>query len=101
MRRLSILVALLSGCLHHHTHTSVDGAVLGRVVVYRNGVAYYERRERIEHGRLEVHVPRDRVDDFLKSLPVVAPAARPPLSVAIPRKEAADGSCLTMLLALP
>ena len=101
MRRLSILVALLSGCLHHHTHTSVDGAVLGRVVVYRNGVAFYERRARIENGRLEVHVPRDRVDDFLKSLTVVDPATRQPLSVAIPRKEADDGSYLTMLLELP
>src|SRR3569623_1675281 len=101
MRRLSILVALLSGCLHHHTHTSVDGAVLGRVVVYRNGVAFYARRARIENGRLEVHVPRDRVDDFLKSLTVVDPATRQPLSVAIPRKEADDGSYLTMLLELP
>jgi len=101
MRRLSILVALLSGCLHHHTHTAVDGAVLGRVVVYRNGVAFYERRARIEDGKLEVHVPRDRVDDFLKSLTVVDPATRQPLSVAIPRKEADDGSYLTMLLETP
>ncbi|MBV8761480.1 MAG: carboxypeptidase regulatory-like domain-containing protein [Deltaproteobacteria bacterium] len=101
MRRLSLLVALLSGCLHHHTHVAVDGAVLGRVVVYRNGVAFYERRARIEDGKLEVHVPRDRVDDFLKSLTVVDPATRQPLSVAIPRKEADDGSYLTMQLETP
>lgn len=101
MRRLSLLVALLSGCFHHHTHVAVDGAVLGRVVVYRNGVAFYERRARVENGRLEVHVPRDRVDDFLKSLTVVDPATRQPLSVAIPRKEADDGSYLTMVLETP
>ncbi|HSN25142.1 MAG TPA: carboxypeptidase regulatory-like domain-containing protein [Kofleriaceae bacterium] len=101
MRRFSLLVALLSGCFHHHTHIAVDGAVLGRVVVYRNGVAFYERRARIENGKLEVHVPRDRVDDFLKSLTVVDPATREPLSVAIPRKEADDGSYLTMQLETP
>ncbi len=101
MRRFSLLVALLSGCFHHHTHIAVDGAVLGRVVVYRNGVAFYERRARIVDGKLEVHVPRDRVDDFLKSLTVVDPATREPLSIAIPRKEADDGSYLTMQVETP
>lgn len=102
MRRFSLLLALLSGCLFHHTtHTSVDGAVLGRVVVYRNGVAFYERKATVHDGKLEVHVPRDRVDDFLKSLTVVDPATKKPLSVSIPRKEADDGSYLTMTLETP
>src|SRR5689334_1398898 len=101
MRRFSLLLALLSGCLLHHTHTSVDGAVLGRVVVYRNGVAFYERKATVQDGKLEVHVPRDRVDDFLKSLTVVDPATKKPLSVSIPRKEADDGSYLTMTLETP
>ncbi|MFT3697407.1 MAG: carboxypeptidase regulatory-like domain-containing protein [Kofleriaceae bacterium] len=101
MRRYSLLVALLSGCLHHATATSVEGAVLGRVVIYRNGVAFYERSARIENGQLAVHVPRDRVDDFLKSLTVVDPHTRKPLSVSIPRKEAEDGQYLTMMLQTP
>jgi len=98
MRRHSLLVALLSGCLHSSTHTSIDGAVLGRVVIYRNGVAFYERRAKVVDGKLAIHVPRDRVDDFLKSLTVVDPTTRKPLSVSIPRKEADDGSYLTMTL---
>jgi len=101
MRRYSLLVALLSGCLHSSTHTSIDGAVLGRVVIYRNGVAFYERRAKVEDGKLSIHVPRDRVDDFLKSLTVVDPATKKPLSVSIPRKEADDGSYLTMTLETP
>lgn len=101
MRRSSFLVALLSGCLHHATAVAVDGAVLGRVVIYRNGVAFYERSARIENGQLAVHVPRDRVDDFLKSLTVVDPHTRKPLSVSIPRKEADDGQYLTMTLQTP
>ncbi|MEO6772801.1 MAG: carboxypeptidase regulatory-like domain-containing protein [Kofleriaceae bacterium] len=101
MRRSSLLVALLSGCLHSHTHTSIDGAVLGRVVIYRNGVAFYERRAKVEDGKLSIHVPRDRVDDFLKSLTIVDPATHKPLSVSIPRKEADDGSYLTMTIETP
>src|SRR4051794_24933904 len=98
MRRFSLLLAILSGCLHTHSHIAVDGAVLGRVVVYRNGVAFYERNATIEDGKLAVHVPRDRVDDFLKSLTVVDRATGNPLSVTIPRKESDDGNYLTMML---
>jgi len=101
MRRFSLVAALLSGCLHSHNYIGVDGAALGRVVVYRNGVAFYERRATVRDGKLEVHVPRDRVDDFLKSLTVVDPATRQPLSVSIPRKEADDGSYLTMQIETP
>ena len=79
----------------------VDGGALGRVVVYRNGVAFYERHAIVEDGALTVHVPRDRVDDFLKSLTVVDPVTRKPLAVTIPRKEADGGSYLTMLLETP
>jgi hypothetical protein len=75
----------------------VDGAVLGRVVIYRNGVAFYERRATVVDGQLAVHVPRERVDDFLKSLTVVDPATRRPLAISIPRREN-DGSTLTMTI---
>lgn len=100
MRRFSLIAALLSGallsaCLHQHPYLG-DGAALGRVVVYRNGVAFYERRAAIVDGKISVHVPRDRVDDFLKSLTVVDPETRRPLSVSIPRKEE-DGT-LTMTI---
>jgi len=95
----TLIAAALVGC--HLTPTHVDGGVLGRVVVYRNGVAFYERHATVEDGRLTVHVPRDRVDDFLKSLTVVDPTTRKPLSVSIPRKEAEEGSYLTMTLETP
>jgi len=91
-----LIPAAIAGC--HPIPTHVDGGVLGRVVVYRNGVAFYERHATVEDGTLTVHVPRDRVDDFLKSLTVVDPATRRPLAVTIPRKEADGGSFLTMTL---
>jgi hypothetical protein len=102
MRRFSLLVfalgTALAGCAHGPRHITVDSAVLGRVVIYRNGVAFYERTARVADGRVSVKVPRDRVDDFLKSLTVVDPHTRKPLAVSIPRQEADDGSYLTMTL---
>jgi hypothetical protein len=95
----TLIAAALVGC--HLTPNHVDGGVLGRVVVYRNGVAFYERHATVEDGKLTVHVPRDRVDDFLKSLTVVDPATRKPLAITIPRKEADSGSYLAMTLETP
>jgi hypothetical protein len=71
------------------------------VVVYRNGVAFYERRATVTGGMLTVSVPRDRVDDFLKSLTVVDAITGNPLPVSIPRDQAADGNYLVMKLQLP
>ena len=101
MRRMSLLAALLSGCLHQAAHISADGAVLGRVVVYRNGVAFYERHATVKDGALVVHVPRDRVDDFLKSLTVIDAATHRPLAISIPRKENGDAAELAMTLYTP
>ena len=39
------------------TFVKVDQVALGRVVVYRNGVAYYERRARVRGGTLTVSLP--------------------------------------------
>ncbi len=102
MRKLRVVIALAllaacGGAQRRH----IAGGVLGRVVVYRNGVAFYERSARVVDGRVTVHVPRDRVDDFLKSLTVVDRATKKPLVVTIPRREAEDGSFLTMMLETP
>ncbi|HEU0032226.1 MAG TPA: OmpA family protein, partial [Kofleriaceae bacterium] len=85
----------------HASFVKVDDVALGRVVVYRNGVAYYERRATVTGGTLTVSVPRDRVDDFLKSLTVVDAISKQPLPVSIPRQQANDGAYLVMKLQLP
>src|SRR5258706_11532380 len=45
-------------------------AELGRVIIYRSGVAYFERHAVVKNGKLTLSVPAERVDDFLKSLTV-------------------------------
>src|SRR6188768_3494298 len=97
-----LLSAALMGCgPKHASFVKVDNVALGRVVVYRNGVAFYERRATVTGGMLTVSVPRDRVDDFLKSLTVVDAITGNPLPVSIPRDQAADGNYLVMKLQLP
>ena len=97
-----LLAAALAGCGPKHANfVKVDDVALGRVVVYRNGVAYYERRATVTGGMLTVSVPRDRVDDFLKSLTVVDAISKQPLPVSIPREQADDGDYLVMKLQLP
>src|SRR5262245_55298077 len=92
--------AALGGCIRNH-RSHVEGGVLGRIVIYRNGVAFYERHARVDHGHVSIRVPRDKVDDFLKSLTVVERRTGKTLAVTIPRREADDGSYLTMTLETP
>src|SRR5215510_9076004 len=80
----------------HASFVKVDSVALGRVVIYRNGVAFYERRATVNGGTLTVSVPRERVDDFLKSLTVVDAASGKPLPVSIPRQQTEDGGHLVM-----
>ncbi|HEY4181228.1 MAG TPA: hypothetical protein VGM90_30495 [Kofleriaceae bacterium] len=98
--RFVLAAALLAGCAAHQ-HGSIDGGVLGRVVIYRNGVAFYERTARVIDGKVTVHVPRDRVDDFLKSLTVVDRRTNKPLMVTIPRQQSSEGQYLEMTLETP
>jgi hypothetical protein len=66
---LFALPPLLLGCASNSSYVRSD-TTLGRVVVYRNGVAYFERTARVEDDTLRLSVPADKIDDFLKSLTV-------------------------------
>ncbi|HEX7836890.1 MAG TPA: OmpA family protein [Kofleriaceae bacterium] len=97
-----LLAAAAAACSPKHaSFVKVDSVALGRVVIYRNGVAFYERRATVTGGALTVSVPRDRVDDFLKSLTVVDAVSGKPLPVSIPRQQSEDGNHLVMKLQLP
>ena len=64
-----VAVLLLPGCPTYTTHVASDSA-LGRVVVYRSGIAFYERRAKVKDRVVTLTVPHDKVNDFLKSLTV-------------------------------
>ncbi|MBK8253051.1 MAG: DUF4139 domain-containing protein [Polyangiaceae bacterium] len=71
------------GCSSTTTFVKSDTA-LGRVVVYRNGVAYFERTAHVMEDTLHIAVPGDKIDDFLKSLTVVDAKTGEPTPVSYP-----------------
>jgi hypothetical protein len=87
-----LLIAMLqaaAGCavFRGTPQTVRTDAALGKVIIYRNGVAYFERQARFEGDKLTLTVPAERVDDFLKSLTVVDASSGTALPVSFPTVE--------------
>jgi hypothetical protein len=83
----------VAGCGSASSYVHSD-ATLGRVVIYRNGIAYFERTARVENGTLKLSVPADKVDDFLKSLTVVDARTGEPAPIAYPTKVPSEAAGL-------
>ncbi|HMI88486.1 MAG TPA: hypothetical protein VK550_30600 [Polyangiaceae bacterium] len=65
---------------------SADGLALRRVVIYRNGVAYFERSGHIEADKVEFKVKREEVGDFLATLAVIEKGGSSVRSASFPIK---------------
>jgi hypothetical protein len=95
------LTGALTGCGGATSYVHTD-TTLGRVVVYRNGVAYFERYANVAGDQLRLAVPADKVDDFLKSLTVVDAVTGEPAPVAYPTGgEPGEGGLIEMDIRLP
>jgi len=92
--------ALLSGCAAAVPRPIQTDAALGRVVVYRNGVAYFERRAIVHGDRFALEVPAERLDDFLKSLSVVDARTGSAVPISFPTLDHAEG-ITTVMVNLP
>jgi hypothetical protein len=77
----------LGGCATTLPRPIESNAALGKVVVYRNGVAYFERYAAIRGSQLKLRVPSERLDDLLKSLTVVDARSGKPVPVSFPTVE--------------
>jgi hypothetical protein len=85
------------GCGTTHTTFVKSDTTLGRVVVYRNGVAYFERYADVQGDSLRLNVPQDKVDDFLKSLTVVDAQTGEPAPISYPSgPNAGSGGTIDM-----
>jgi len=91
---------LLSGCAAAMPRPIQTDAALGRVVVYRNGVAYFERRAAVHGDRFALEVPAERLDDFLKSLSVTDARTGNAVPISFPTLEHAEGTT-TVMVELP
>ena len=94
-----LLLSLGSGCAATQKPV-VTEAALGRVVIYRNGVAYFERRAHVKGDELTITVPAERVDDFLKSLTVSDARTGKSLPISYPTVSG-GGDEVEMTIKLP
>ena len=91
MRTSLFAIALLLGLLTTGCATSRGsfGAAdtdlaLERVVLYRNGIGYFERAGEVDEDVLRIKVRRDQVNDLLKSLTVIDRKSGQAVSVSMP-----------------
>ncbi|MEA2700060.1 MAG: hypothetical protein QOI66_4331 [Myxococcales bacterium] len=63
------LLASGAGCVHGPV--AARGLALRKVVVYRNGIGYFERAGRVSGDRVQFRVRQNEVGDFLASLAVL------------------------------
>lgn len=84
---LVLLAAVVSvtGC-RHRTAVSTDALPLKKVVVYRNGVAYFERAGEVDSEKVEFQVRPEHVGDFLATLSVVEAGGSSVRSASFPLK---------------
>jgi len=97
----ALVATLAAGCSGLQSYVDTDDAALGRVVVYRNGIAYFEWRAHVEGDRLSLRVPHDKVDDFLKSLTVTDVRTGKLWPVSFPTRAAASDGTVEMVVKLP
>jgi hypothetical protein len=79
---LALAVAACPG--PRNPYPTTGGALqLSKVVLYRNGVGYFERGGRVSGDKLSIRVRKDQVNDLLKSLTVVDTKGRA-VSISMP-----------------
>lgn len=88
-----------AGCAHDAAVSAGEELPLKKVVVYRNGVAYFERAGTVESERVEFKVRPEHVGDFLATLSVVEAGGSSVRSASFPirdgeRPEEGDSSKL-------
>ena len=82
-----LAAAALAGCggAKRFRYPTADSPLkLDRVVLYRNGVGYFERTGKIDGDLLTLKVRKDQVNDLLKSLTVVERKSGKAVSVSMP-----------------
>ncbi|MBE7450933.1 MAG: DUF4139 domain-containing protein [Kofleriaceae bacterium] len=77
--------ALACGGTARPRYAATDpGLDLSRVVLYRNGVGYFERTGKVKGDVLTLKVRKDQVNDLLKSLTIVERKSGRAVSVSMP-----------------
>lgn len=84
---------VLAGCSQHSASAPFAGAAelpVTRVVLYQNGVGYFERAGSIDGNLLTLQIHPTQINDLLKSLTVIDAGTGRAVSVSLPLEQNAD-----------
>ncbi len=91
---LPLLLAAVAACQPSRSaelpETPRSALPITRVVLYQNGVGYFEREGTLEGNRLTLQVRPSQINDLLKSLTIVDRSSGRALSVSLPLEKSAD-----------
>src|SRR5678816_1026295 len=88
--RVSLLsIAIAAGCATPPP-VSVPGLNLRKVVIYRNGIGYFERGGRVQSDKVQFKVRKDEVGDFLATLAVLERGGSSVRSASFPMDVASE-----------
>lgn len=91
---LPLLLAGLAACQPTRSselpETPRSALPITRVVLYQNGVGYFEREGTLEGDHLTLQVRPSQINDLLKSLTIVDRSSGRALSVSLPLEKSAD-----------
>jgi hypothetical protein len=87
---LAVVLGGVAGCATHPPVTA-QGLALKRVVIYRNGVGYFERAGHVDSSRVEFKVRKNEVGDFLASLAVLERGGSSVRSASFPVEVEGEG----------
>jgi outer membrane protein OmpA-like peptidoglycan-associated protein len=96
LKRLVPLAVLLGGCV-----STAAPLRLRQVVLYQNGMGYFERSGRFEGGELRLRIRPHEVDDVLKTMAVIERGARAePVAVTLRHAEGRERRTASLAIAL-
>ena len=91
LRSFLVLASLLPACKPAQSVEPAPAELpVTKVVLYQNGVGYFERRGEVEADRLDLRVRPDQINDVLKSLTVLDLSGGAASSVALPVEKSGD-----------
>ncbi len=86
-------VAPLSACSRRPASSPLEDAAelpVSRVVLYQNGVGYFERQGKVDGEVLTLQIHPSQINDLLKSLTVIDAGTGRAVSVSLPLEQNAD-----------
>ncbi|MDE0883252.1 MAG: hypothetical protein OSB21_11700, partial [Myxococcota bacterium] len=86
---LALIPALFTGCAHQQGASANDPLPVRRVVLYQNGIGYFERAGILYGDTLRLAVRPDQINDLLSSLTVIDRAGGRSQSISLPIDKSA------------